>query len=196
MTDRPPDSLDCGKTIEDLGDYIDAGRSPSDPSIDNCPECRAVMEALERVSRLSRTMISDDAERLPPLPESWYRSVVAAIQTELRAGRSLPISHPDPRVTITVTEGAVRALLRATGDSIDGLFVGKTEIAGDAEVIGAPVEINLSVTVAWGSDFKRLTGQLRTVARDALAQHTELNVRAINILVEDLHGFPPEKDAR
>ncbi|NKF32981.1 Asp23/Gls24 family envelope stress response protein, partial [Pseudomonas sp. BGM005] len=93
------------------------------PHIESCPECLNALDALERAGRLSRDLIDDEASRLPAPPESWFERIFATIHEELRAGRSFPISHPDPRVHITVTEGAVRALLRDSGDSIDGAYI-------------------------------------------------------------------------
>lgn len=181
------DALDCGTTIDELSDYLDRGRVPADPHIETCPDCLNALEALERVGRLSRDLIDADAAELPPPPESWFERIFTSIQEELRAGRSLPISHPDPRVQITVTEGAVRALLRDSGDAIDGVFISRTEIVGDAETLGAPVEINLTASVRFGTSIQQLTDELRDVAYAALATHTDLNVTAVNISVEDIH---------
>ncbi|MEN0023689.1 MAG: Asp23/Gls24 family envelope stress response protein [Microbacterium sp.] len=181
------DALDCGTTIDELSDYLDRGRTPRDPHIESCPDCLNALEALERVGRLSRDLIDADAAELPAPPESWFERIFTSIQEELHAGRSLPISHPDPRVQITVTEGAVRALLRDSGDAIDGVFVSRTEIVGDAERLGAPVEINLTASVRFGTSIQHLTDELREVAYAALAKHTDLNVTAVNISVEDIH---------
>ncbi|WP_336641224.1 Asp23/Gls24 family envelope stress response protein [Microbacterium sp. USHLN272] len=181
------DALDCGTTIDQLSDYLDRDRTPRDPHIESCPDCLNALEALERVGRLSRDLIDADAAELPAPPESWFERIFTSIQEELRAGRSLPISHPDPRVQITVTEGAVRALLRDSGDAIDGVFISRTEIVGDAETLGAPVEINLTASVRFGTSIQHLTDELRDVAYAALAKHTDLNVVAVNISVEDIH---------
>ncbi|MFK3834509.1 Asp23/Gls24 family envelope stress response protein [Microbacterium sp. NPDC087868] len=181
------DALDCGTTIDQLSDYLDRDRTPRDPHIESCPDCLNALEALERVGRLSRDLIDADAAELPAPPESWFERIFTSIQEELRAGRSLPISHPDPRVQITVTEGAVRALLRDSGDAIEGVFISRTEIVGDAETLGAPVEINLTASVRFGTSIQHLTDELREVAYAALAKHTGLNVVAVNISVEDIH---------
>jgi uncharacterized alkaline shock family protein YloU len=187
-----PTTLDCGRTIDELADYLDAGRVPRDPHIETCPECLNAIEALERVGQLSRDLVADDAARLPAPPDSWFERILSTIHSELRAGRSFPISHPDPRVHITVTEGAVRALLRTTGDALDGVYISQTRIDGDAETPGAPVEIHLGASIRWGTSIPELTGQLRRLAYEALEAHTELNVTAVNVTVEDIHGYAPE----
>lgn len=186
--DEATTTLDCGKTIEQLAEYLESGRTPADPHIETCPECLTALDALQRVGRLSRDLIDEDAAHLPPPPESWFERILTSIHDELRAGRSLPISHPDPRVHITVTEGAVRALLRNTGDTIDGVFISHTEIVGDAETPGAAVEIDLTASVRFGIPIHDLTETVRAAAYDALAAHTELNVVAVNITVEDIRA--------
>lgn len=189
-------TLDCGRTIEELSAYLDRGRIPFDPRIETCPECLNAIEALERVGQLSRDMIADDAAHLPRPPESWFEGILSAIHSELRSGRSFPIHHPDPRVTITVTEGAVRSLVRATADALDGIYIGRTEIVGDAEIPGAPVHIDLTASVAWGRSIPDLTESLRELVYRVLADHTELNVTAVNVSVEELHGITDPGEPR
>ncbi len=191
MTDDSMDALDCGRTIEELSAYLESGRTPVDPHIESCPECLNAIEALERVGQLSRDLIADDAAHLPRPPQSWFEGILSAIHSELRAGRSFPIHHPDPRVTITVTEGAVRALVRTSADALDGIYIGRTEIIGDAETPGAPVQIELTASVAWGRSIPDLTASLRELVYRVLAQHTELNVTAVNVAVDELHGITP-----
>ncbi|WP_248171805.1 MULTISPECIES: Asp23/Gls24 family envelope stress response protein [unclassified Microbacterium] len=193
MTDDDPSVLDCGRTIEQLSDYVQAGRLPRDPHIESCPECLNAIEALERVGQLSRDLLEDEAARLPRPPESWFEGILSVIHSELRAGRSFPIHHPDPRVTITVTEGAVRSLVRSSADALDGIYLGRTDIVGDAETPGAPVRIELTASVAWGRSIPELTAALRTVVYRVLAEHTELNVTAVNVAVEELHGLDLEE---
>ncbi len=191
MSDDDQSSLDCGRSIDELSRYIENGRIPRDPHIESCPECLNAIEALERVGQLSRDLISDDAETLPRPPESWFEGILSAIHSELRAGRSFPIHHPDPRVTITVTEGAVRSLVRSSADALDGIYIGRTDIVGDAETPGAPVQIELTASVAWGRPIPALTVALRDLVYRVLAEHTELNVTAVNVSVEELHGTIP-----
>ncbi|MFG6446507.1 Asp23/Gls24 family envelope stress response protein [Microbacterium sp. P07] len=187
--------LDCGKTVDDLSDYLAADRQPYDADIETCPECLNALDALERVSALSRSLIERDARELPPPPSTWFDRIMDVVRSEMRAGRSLPVQHPDPRVEVTITEGAVRALVRAVGDAIPGLYVGRVDIVGDAEVADAPVEVSLTATIAWDRSVVESAALLRSAVYEALAQHTDLNVAAVNVTVEDVHGFTNTKDA-
>lgn len=189
-------TLDCGTPVEALSEYLDNGREPYNAHIETCPECLNALEALSRVGQLSRDLVQDDAAHMPTPTESWFEGILSAVTAELRAGRSFPIHHPDPRVTITVTEGAVRALVRASGDAIDGIVVGRTEIIGDAETPGAPVRIELTASVAYNRPAPELIESLRRVVYDVLARHTELNVTAVDVTVLDVHGYLAPKESR
>lgn len=187
-------NLGCGKTIEEISDYVESGRSPYDPEIETCPDCLNALDALERAGRLSRDLVAADAAEMPEPSENWFRGVMTAVRAELRAGRSIPLSHPDPRVSMTVTEGAVQALIRASGDAIDGVFVGHSRIVGDVEVPGAPIAIDITASVAWGTSLPAAAAAVRRAVTDALAQHTELNITAVDVTVEDLHRPLPTED--
>lgn len=195
MNDLTP-TLDCGKTVEELSDYLAADRLPYDPTIETCPVCLNELRALARVSRLSGDLLAQDAADLPAPPDTWLQSIMHNIHREMRAGRDLPLRHPDPRVRISVTEGAVLALIRAAADDLDGLILGKCELLGDADRPGASVDVHLTASVRWGRPIPELSTALRDVVSAALARHTELDIAAVDVTVEDLHGYVPTKEVR
>jgi hypothetical protein len=196
MNDPAPVTLDCGKTLQELSDYLTADRTPYDPAIETCPECLNELRALARVSSLSRDLIAQDAADLPAPPDTWLQAILSDIHREMRAGRDLPIEHPDPRVRISVTEGAVRALIRDVADDIDGLIVGRCEFLGAVELPGAPVHVHLTASALWGRSVPELSATLRDLVSAALSRHTELNVAAVDVTIADLHGYAPAEDAR
>ena len=75
--DDASSTLDCGRTIDELSSYVEAGRTPPDPHIESCPDCLNTLEALERVGQLSRDLVADDAERMPRPPESWFEGILS-----------------------------------------------------------------------------------------------------------------------
>lgn len=189
MTDHSTTrALDCGKTIEELSDYLAMDRIPYDPTIETYPECLNALHALHQVAQLSRDLIDDDAAHLPPPPAGWLDAIMSSIHNDVRAGRSLPLHHPDPRVQLSITEGAVRALLRSVSDQIPGTVIGKTQINGDAEQLGAPVTIAVTLSIAWGTPMTPTAHDVRQRIYNALTEHTHLNVTAVNVTIEDIHG--------
>lgn len=189
MTRETPPTLDCGKTIEELSEYLSADRIPYDRHIETCPECLNALQALTGMSQLSRDLIDLDAAQLPAPPPNWMEQVMSTIQNEVRAGRSVPLPHPDPRVVITITEGALRSLMRSVGDETPGVIVGRCRLDGDIEVPGAPIDVSVTASIAWKTPIPEATAALRQAVADALAEHTQLNIASIDVTVEDLHGL-------
>lgn len=189
MSDTAARPLDCGKSIDELSDYLSADRTPYDPVIESCPECLNALQALSGVSQLSRDLLAYDAANLPAPPQTWMEQIIATIHDEVRSGRAMPLHHPDPRVTMTVTEGAVRALIRSIGDEVPGIIIGRCHLDGDVEILGAAITVTVTASVAWSYPIPEAARTLRLAISDALAEHTQLDVQSINVTVEDLHGY-------
>jgi uncharacterized alkaline shock family protein YloU len=56
------------------------------------------------------------------------------------------------------------------------------------------LRIRLTASVAWGMPMQELSAKLQEIVRRALAEHTDLNVIAVDVAVEDVHGFEQMKD--
>jgi len=191
VNENDPRTLDCGKTVEELSDYLAAGRSPSDPRIETCPECLNALQGLTRLTQLFQDLITQDVADLPAPSENWFQGIMTNIHREVRAGRSVPLPHPDIRVDLSLTEGAVLALIRSVGDTVPGLLVGASRLDGDVETPGAPVEVSVTASVLWNRSIPDAAHQLRELICVALAAHTALNVISVDITIEDLHGDLP-----
>jgi hypothetical protein len=185
-----------GYTIDDLSDYLDRGRSPAILSIDTNAECQAMLASLTRVSGLSVALLEDDASKGPPLDEAWLSSLLGTIGRELRAGRDIPLSGADSATTLFVTEGAIRELVRAAGDSVDGVLVGRCELLGDVEDAAAEVVVHLTISVVLSAPIMELAQQVRERVHTQLLRHTQLRISLIDITVSDVHELisPAEVD--
>ena len=193
-TDPAGDDLD-GRTLEELNDYLDRGRTPADVSIDSSPGCQHALAALTRLRAASKFMLEHEAAAEPPRDEGWIRQILRLIPVDARAGRALPLTHPTATARLSISEGAVRGIIRAVGDTMEGLLIGRSNLAGDVEVPDAPVTITAEVSVFWGRDIPAIVGQLREHIYRELRTHTELNVVAIDVVVHDvLVAHPDAKD--
>ena len=187
MNENEPRTLNCGKTIEELSAYLAADRTPYDPSIEACPECLNALQGLTRVSQLFHDLITQDVTDLPAPRENWFEDIMTNIHREVRSGRSLPLPHPDKRVDLSLTEGAVLALIRSAGDIVPGLVIGTCHLKGNVEEPGAPVDVSVTASIVWNQPIPDATRTLRTHIYEALATHTALNVTSVNITIKDLH---------
>lgn len=177
-----PDDLD-GHTIEELTDYLEAGRTPADPTIDGSAGCRLALDALERLRGLTPELMALDAAESAPVDTGWVDRILSGIAMDARAGRRIPY---DDGVDLGITEGAVRGLVRAAEESFPGMLVGRCRLDGDVEVPGAPIGVDVEVSVVYGRPLRRVAEELRSEIAGRLAAHTALNVSHIDVTIEDV----------
>jgi len=192
MTDILGDGFDSddlgGHSIEELSDYLDAGREPRDPSIENSPGARIALDALSRLRRESWAMLEVEASAEPGRDQAWITSILDGISHDAKAGRDIPLSHPDPATQINITEGSVRGLIRAAGDGVGGAIVGKVTLNGDVTVPGEHIVVDVAMSVTLGENLMVLAQRIRERILAALHRHTELNVVAVNVRIQNVHG--------
>jgi hypothetical protein len=199
LDDSTPDDLDLdaelvdGHTMEQLADYVAAGRTPADPSIDESPASRQAMSNLVRLTELTGAGLIRQAEEEPSRDEVWISSLLTSIRLELDAGRDVPIGHPDPALRLTLSESAVRGLVRRLGDTAGGIVVGRCVLDGDVSDSGAVIRIELTCALEFGRPVDQTLDAVRARIRDGLARHTELIVGVIDITVDDVYPVREER---
>jgi hypothetical protein len=186
MTDAPDDVGGSGYTLDDLSAYLDRGREPAIAAIDTNAECRAVLDSMERVGALSRELLASDVRANPTVDENWLGSLLSSISRELRAGRDIPLSATDPTTSLSITEGAVRELVRAAGDSVDGVLVGSCTLIGTPDG-SEPIQVALTISVVLARSLPELAEQVRQRVYSELLKHTELQIEAVNVTIGDVH---------
>jgi hypothetical protein len=179
-----------GHSIEELSDYLDAGREPRDPSIEDSPGARIALDALTRLRRESWAMVEVEVEaRAQAAPDrAWLTSILEGISHDAKAGRDIPLSHPNPATQLNITEGSVRGLIRAAGDGTAGAIVGKVTLVGDVAVPNEPITVDVSVSVTLQMNLVAVAQRIREQILADLRRHTELNVVAVNVTIQNVHG--------
>ncbi|CAD5138269.1 Asp23/Gls24 family envelope stress response protein [Microbacterium sp. Nx66] len=180
-----PADLD-GHTIEDLSDYLDAGRTPRNPAIEESPGCQLALDALERLRGLGSELMDDDAASAAPVDESWVDRILSGIAMDAQAGRRIPFASDDPAVELAITEGAVRGLVRAAEEAVPGVLVGRCRLDGDVTEPGAPVRVMIDASVRLGDPLRSVADRLRAEVDVRLRRHTELQVTAIDVAITDV----------
>lgn len=185
-----PEDLD-GHTIEELSDYLDAGRIPVDPSIDQSAGCRLALDALQRLRTLTPELLAADTAAEPEPDEGWVQKILAGIALDARAGRRIPITTATTGdADLGITEGAVRGLIRAAEKAVPGVLVGRCRLDGDVTSAAGPIEVRLEVSMPYGSPIPNTVSRLRAEIARRLRMHTTLNVAGIDITVHDIHELP------
>lgn len=180
-----PTDLD-GHTIEELTDYLEAGRRPVEPSIEESPGCQLALDALESLQGLGDELMDADTEAAPEADESWVDRILSGIALDARAGRRIPFESPDPDVDLAITEGAVRGIIRSAENAVPGVLVGRCRLDGDVAVPAAPIRIEIEANVFHGEPIPSLADRLRAEVGERLSSLTELNIVAIDIVIRDI----------
>lgn len=182
----PSDNGLGGHTIEELSDYLDRGCTPPEPSIDDSPECQIVLESLQRLRSVSLNLFDEDVKVESERGFSWVSSILDNIAVDARAGRDIPVNHPSPSAHLVMSEGAVRGLIRAAGDSVGGVLIGSCRLEGDVTVSRAPVVVTVEASVLWGERIGDAADRIRGAIYSELIKHTELHVEAIHVEIHDV----------
>ncbi|MHA7271354.1 Asp23/Gls24 family envelope stress response protein [Arthrobacter sp. HLT1-20] len=182
---------DCGRHIEDLSDYLDTGASPDAEHIDHCPQCQARLAGLRSLNAAAMALLDDDVAVAAAEDSGWLDGILANLQLETRAGRSIPLAGGELE-DLSETEGSVIAMVRAVGDSLGGVLIGRCRLEGDVSIPGAPVEVNINVSARYGYQLPWLAQELRDAVWAQLLVETELNVAAVNVAFTDMR--PPLAD--
>lgn len=182
-----------GDIIADLSEYLDRGESPPPEMLDRSPEYGIALESLLRFREVARSLLQADADAEPARDDSWVSRILANIHIEARAGRSIPLMPPTPEAEFSITEGAVRGLIRAAGDSVPGALIGRCRLDGDVTAPGSPITVNVEASVYWGEPLPDAAQRIREDIASALGRHTELKIVAIDVTITDVH---PRGDRR
>ncbi|MEF2977088.1 hypothetical protein [Subtercola sp. YIM 133946] len=180
----PLDDLD-GHTVEELSDYLDRGREPRDPAIESSPAAQHALAALSRLRSIAPRVIDADATFFAPKNDNWISRILDQIGVQAHAGRDIPLPHDVHGANLSISEGAVRALVREAGDETDGLIVERTQLDGDVETPGAPVAIHVVVSTLEGAEPAQVTAHFERLVREAVARHTHLSVTRVTVRVHD-----------
>ena len=172
---------------ERLSDYLDAGRTPYDPLLEEHPGNLAQLAALERLRAVTGDVLAAEAAAEPAPEPSWIAGIMDRVRLESRSGREIPLASPDPRSELRITEGAVRALVREAGDGVPGAIVLSCTLDGDVTLPGAPVTVEVAVSVRYGAAADAVADGVRAAVHAALVAQTELVVTALDVLVRDVH---------
>lgn len=193
---------DCNMPISTLSDWVDRDTSqPLSPAhhklahhIDSCPECTRKIASLSKLHDLAATALDRETQE-QEADTSWVDSLLNNLVFEARSGRSIPLEAPSERVRLSQSEGAVVAAARAVADRIEGVMIGRCRLVGDVQTYGAPVTVQVTVSVCLGQQIPLLIQLLREALTSEFSRVSELNITGIDITVQDLHTKNQEVEA-
>ena len=197
--------LGCGRDIDEVWENI---ARPATPHELSCPFCGPARESLQELERATSKLRVDDEED----PELQAGPLVIArilevARSEVRRNRRLPLNKPLPgqvSEALTISEQAVAAVVRRTGDRHGGVQVRRCSVelvddaapvAGSLPVVdelapreASDVRVALRVSIDGGVSIPSLSGELRRAVIDVVSREVGMNVVRVDIEVEDVHG--------
>jgi hypothetical protein len=192
MTDaRPPsgpfEDLD-GHTLDELVDYLDRGRTPLDPGIEASPACRIALAGLERLRLMAGGLLEEDAAVEQKHPDCWMTAVLDRISVEARPGRRFPVPGLPTGTEATVTEGALRGLVRAVGDSVPGLLTGRVRV--EPQDSGDRMDLDIEVSMFYGFPIEDTVAEFRRRVVEILPRQAPFTVGRLDVRVKDVVELP------
>ena len=172
--------------IADLSQYLDKGESPPQELLDRSPAHQLALESLLRFRVVAGGLLQADADAEPARDDSWVSRILTNIHIEARAGRSVPLTSPMSSAEFSITEGAVRGLIRAAGDSVPGALIGRCRLDGDVTAPGTPITVAVEASVRWGQPLHAAASSIREDIARSLRRHTELSLAAIDVTITDV----------
>ncbi|WP_137754621.1 Asp23/Gls24 family envelope stress response protein [Agrococcus sp. SGAir0287] len=171
-----------GWTLDQLSAYHDRGRTPRVARVEDDAEASALLDSMDRLGRLARSMSEEDERAAGDADEQWLEGLLGVIRSEVRAGRDLPIEDPDERTSTTITEGALREIARTAGDAVDGALVGRVQLTEQPEAL----DVRLTIGVRYGANVRTVADAVRVGVHEALVTHAPMTVGAIDVVVDDV----------
>lgn len=187
-----PQDLD-GHTVEELYDYLDAGKTPVNQSIEDSPGCLMAMDSIQRLGVLTSQMFKSDTDSEPAADESWVQRILGSVAREVRSGREIPLLVPEVDDELTITEGALRAAVRAAEQDAPGLLVLRCRFDGDVTEPDEPILVRVQIAVAYGVPIPDAANTLRAGIVEQLTRHSTLVINGIDISVEDVYLPAPKQ---
>lgn len=191
--------LGCGRDIDEVWAGVDR---PATPHEQECPFCSAARESMRELGRATAELRTQDEEDpdLQAGPQVIAR-ILDIARSEARRSRRLPLSKPRRGQVVdelTVSEQAVAAVVRRTGDRYGGVQVRRcsielvdTTVPGDGttSVESAASDVRVSLRVSVGADVSipLLSAELRSAVMAVVEREVGMNVVGVDLVVEDVH---------
>ena len=197
--------LGCGRDIDDVWAGVDRPPTAHEQACPFCGPARASLQELERATADLRAA-DDDDPGLQAGPLVIDR-ILEVARSEARRSRRLPLSKRvagEVTADLTVSEQAVSAVVRRTGDALGGLQVRRcsvdlvedpapdpgssTDISTEAARVPSDVRVSLRVSIGPDVSIPLLSEEVRRAVIAVVEREVGMNVIGVDIVVEDVHG--------
>ena len=143
--------LPCGRPVDTLWNHIAYGTV--DEHIRGCDYCQVALVQIRRLLRATGDTTGDmtgarTVERMRP-PADLPRRVMAVIRAQLPPAPRVMLPGPSGN-RLNISEQAVAFILRAAGDSVDGVRARSCRLTAAAPGVSTDADLELSISLRYG----------------------------------------------
>jgi len=174
------DRLPCGHDIDQLWDHL--VRGAPDEHARSCEHCQA---ALTEIRPLHTAISVLAAEPVRP-PADLHAKVMAAVRARMAIAPRITLPGPAGN-RLVISEHAAAIILRAAGDTVDGVRARSCRLPPDAPEMGTVTDLKLSISLRFGMPVLAAARAVRVAVRTAARAQLGLTLGRIDIDVVDVH---------
>jgi len=174
------DRLPCGHDIDQLWDHL--VRGAPDEHARSCEHCQA---ALAEIRPLHTAISALAAEPVRP-PADLRAKVMAAVRARMAAAPRIALPGPAGN-RLVISEHAAAIILRAAGDTVDGVRARSCRLPPDAHDMSTDTDLKLSISLRFDMPVLAAARAVRVAVRTAARAQLGLTLGRIDIDVVDVH---------
>jgi hypothetical protein len=175
------DRLPCGHDIDQLWDHLAKGTP--DEHARSCEYCQAALNEI----RPLRTATSELAAQPVRPPADLSGRVMAAVRARTSAAPRIALPGPAGN-RLFISERAAAFILRAAGDTVDGVRARSCRLTPDAHDVSASADLKLSISLRFDMPALAAARAVRMAVQTAARAQLGLTLGRIDIDVVDVHA--------
>ena len=175
------DHLPCGRQVDKLWEHLAHGAP--DEHARSCEHCQAALTELRPLRKALRALA---AEPVRP-PADLHARVMAAVRGRTAAAPRIALPGPGGN-RLVISEHAVAVILRAAGDTVDGVRARSCRLPRDAQNLSTATDLELSISLRCDMPVAAAARAVRVALRTAARAQLGLTLGRIDIDVEDVHA--------
>lgn len=172
--------LPCGHDIDQLWDGL--ADSAMDEHARGCEYCQA---ALAEIRPLRAATSELAAEPVRP-PADLPARVMAVIRARITPAPRIALSGP-PGIRLSISEHAAAVVLRAAGDTVDGVRARSCRLTPAARDLSTSAGLMLTISIRYGLPALAAARAVRVAVRNAARAQLGLPLSSIDIEVVDVY---------
>jgi hypothetical protein len=174
------DRLPCGHDIDQLWDRL--AQDALDEHARSCEHCLAALTEIRPLRTASSALA---AEPVRP-PADLHARVMAVVRERVAAAPRIALPGPAGS-RLVISEHAAAIILRAAGDTIDGVRARSCRLPPDPHDMSAAADLKLSISLRFDTPVPAAARAVRAAVRMAARAQLGLTLGRIDIDVVDVH---------